>query len=64
MMKHVLTNFKFINTKQAGDIYSYINIKRKLHNTIAAIWFHKVKPEAASVIVELLMMGLKTPETC
>jgi hypothetical protein len=24
----------------------------------------KVKPEAAAVVVELLMMGVKTPETC
>jgi hypothetical protein len=23
-----------------------------------------VKPEAATAVVELLMMGLKTPETC
>jgi hypothetical protein len=24
----------------------------------------KVKPEAATAIVELLMMGVRTPETC
>ena len=24
----------------------------------------KVKPEAATVVVELLMMGVRTPETC
>ena len=24
----------------------------------------KVKPEAASAVIELLMMGVKTPETC
>jgi hypothetical protein len=24
----------------------------------------KVKPEAATTVVELLMMGVKTPETC
>ena len=24
----------------------------------------KVKPEAASAVVELLMMGVRTPETC
>jgi hypothetical protein len=24
----------------------------------------KVKPEAATAVVELLMMGVKTPETC
>jgi hypothetical protein len=26
--------------------------------------FPTVKPEAATAIVELLMMGVKTPETC
>jgi len=24
----------------------------------------KVKPEAATAVVELLMMGVRTPETC
>jgi hypothetical protein len=32
---------KFINAIQAGDIYSYRNIKRKLHKTVAAILFNK-----------------------
>jgi len=41
MMMHGLANVKFINAKQAGDIYSYKNIKRKLHKKIAAIWFKK-----------------------
>jgi hypothetical protein len=46
-MVHGLTSLKFINGKRAGDIHSYKNIKRKLHKTIAAIWFNnKVKPEA------------------
>jgi hypothetical protein len=26
--------------------------------------FTKVKPEAATAVIELLMMGEKTPETC
>jgi hypothetical protein len=38
--------------------------KRKLHKTIAAILFNKVKPGAATAIIELLMMGGKMPETC
>jgi len=47
-------------------INSYKNVKRKLHNTITSIWFNnhhdtKVKPEAASVVIELLMMGGKMP---
>jgi hypothetical protein len=52
---------KFINAKQAGDIYAYRNVKRKLHKAVAAIWF-KIKhaetssssdgkPEAATAVV-------------
>ena len=47
---HGTTNLKFINAKQAGDIYVYKNIKQKLHKTIAAIWFNKTctnKPTTA-----------------
>jgi hypothetical protein len=106
---------KFINAPQVGDIYSYKNIKQKLHKIIAAIWFdmqrqgieaelyqhnnnwkqqavqqhhessstipsthnwpdhdqqHRyrhaptVKPEATTAVVELLMMGVRTPKTC
>jgi (2Fe-2S) ferredoxin len=36
--------------------------KRKLHKTVAAIWFNKVKPAAATAVIELLMMGGKMPE--
>jgi len=36
---------KFINAIQAGDIYSYRNIKRKLHKTVAAILFNKTRRE-------------------
>ena len=39
-MMHGLTNITFIDVKQAGEIYSYKNVKRKLHKTIAAIWFN------------------------
>jgi hypothetical protein len=63
MMMHGLTDVKFINAKQTGDIYSYKNIKRKLHKTIAAIWFN-IKPEAVTAVVELLKMGVRTPEIC
>jgi GH24 family phage-related lysozyme (muramidase) len=58
---HGITNPKFINAKQAGDIYAYKNIKQKLYKTIAAIWFNKTcrktststfirKPEAATAV--------------
>ena len=38
---HGPTNSKFVNDKRASDINSYRNVKRKLHKTIAAIWFNK-----------------------
>ena len=60
MMMHGLTNPKFIHDKQAGDIYAYRNVKRKLHKTIAAIWFNKI----CRVKKKLLMMGKRIPETC
>jgi hypothetical protein len=34
-------NIKFINTKQAIEVHTYKNIKRKLYKTNAAIWFNK-----------------------
>jgi hypothetical protein len=34
-------NLKFINAKQAKEVYEYKNIKQKLHKTTAAIWFNK-----------------------
>jgi hypothetical protein len=41
MMMHGLANPRFINAEQAGDIYAYRNVKRKLHKTIAVISFNK-----------------------
>ena len=38
---HGMNNLKFVNAKQARNIYEYSNIKRRLHKTIAAIWFNK-----------------------
>jgi len=36
---HEPANDKFINAKQAGDIYTHIKTsKRKLHKTVEAIW--------------------------
>ena len=34
-------NVKFINAKQAIEVYQYRNIKRKLYKTNAAIWYNK-----------------------
>ena len=36
-----IINLKFINAKQAGEVYEYRNTKQKLHRTIAAIWYNK-----------------------
>jgi hypothetical protein len=38
---HGMRNQKFINAKQATDVYEYSNTKRRLHRTVAAIWFNK-----------------------
>ena len=34
-------SLKFIDIKQAKEIYHYKNIKRKLYGTNAAIWYNK-----------------------
>jgi hypothetical protein len=62
MIMHGLTNPKFINAKQACDIYvyAYRNVKRKLHKTIAAIWFNKTCRDKK----KLPMMSKRMPETC
>jgi hypothetical protein len=35
-------SLKFIDAKQAKEIYLFKNIQRKLHKTTAAMWFNKV----------------------
>jgi hypothetical protein len=37
-----MNNIKFINARQAKEIYQYKNIKEKLHKTNAAIWYNKI----------------------
>ena len=40
---------------------------QELNNCSSSFCYHrapKVKPEAATVVVEILMMGVRTPETC
>jgi len=38
---HGSMNIKYIDTKQAKEIYQFENIKRKLYRTNAAIWYNK-----------------------
>jgi len=38
---HGTTSLKFIDAKQAKDIYHYKNIKRKLYRINVAIWYNK-----------------------
>jgi len=38
---HGTMGLKFIDAKQAKDVYNYKNIKRKLYRTNAAIWYNK-----------------------
>jgi hypothetical protein len=62
---HGTTNHKFINAKQARDIYAYKNLKQKLHKTIAAIWFNNTGTGGCGCSSKvLLMMGKMLPETC
>jgi hypothetical protein len=37
---HGSINIQFINAKQARDVHSYKNTKRKLYKTNSAIWFN------------------------
>ena len=52
---HGLSNIKFVNAKQAYEAHQYKSTKRKLHNTIAAIWYNKtcreqqLKPKYVSI---------------
>jgi hypothetical protein len=39
---HGTVNLKFIEAKQAKEVYQYKNIKHKLHKTTAAIWYNKL----------------------
>jgi hypothetical protein len=49
-----------------------IHIYHQINATISPVFYRKncyhhgpkVKPEAATAVPELLMMGLRTPETC
>jgi hypothetical protein len=43
------------------DVYLQLNKFRAQHECHHDT---KVKPEAATAVIELLMMGVKTPETC
>jgi len=50
---HETMSLKFIDAKQANDIYHYKNIKRKLYRTNAAIWYNKTcrqKPVPEDVV--------------
>ena len=38
---HRPINIKFIDAKQAKELYQFKNIKRKLYRTNAAIWYNK-----------------------
>jgi hypothetical protein len=37
---------------------------QELNNCSGSLWFYLLKPDAATAVIELLMMGGKTPETC
>jgi hypothetical protein len=41
-MMHGTMNLKFIDARQAKEIYQYKNIQNKLRRTTAAIWYNKL----------------------
>ena len=51
-------NPKFINAKQAGEVYEYRNTKQKLQRTIAALWYNKscrdrnIKPNYVNIRIK------------
>jgi len=53
-----IINLKFINAKQAGEVYEYRNTKQKLYRTIAAIWYNKscrdrnIKPNYVNIRIK------------
>jgi len=75
-MMHRNMSLKFIDTKQAKEIYHYKNTKRKLYRTNAAILYNKSRrlKQLTSTYINpyrrlrlqfllLLRMGVVTPET-
>jgi hypothetical protein len=61
MKMHGLTNPKFINAKQAGDIYSYTQPDRPRPTALLP---PRSYGKAATAVDRLLMMGKRMPETC
>ena len=39
---HGHMNVKFVNAKQAKEIYQYKNTKEKLYKTNVAVWYNKI----------------------
>jgi hypothetical protein len=56
-MQHGNMNVKFINAKQAKEIYQYRNTREKLYKTNAAIWHNKVCYQCRMYGRKILMMG-------
>jgi hypothetical protein len=50
-------NIKFVNAKQAKEIYTYRNIKRKLYKINAAIWYKNTETGGCMYGEGLLMMS-------
>ena len=50
-------NIKYINAKQAIEIHAYMNTKRKLYKTNAAIRFNKLNVGIINSITRLHLVG-------
>jgi hypothetical protein len=56
-----------INHQPDATVFQFINLTFVYSSTCFGHDYHhdkKVNPEAATAVIELLMMGEKTPETC
>jgi hypothetical protein len=58
-----------VNSPEDGPVGpKHVEIRRFMNKieivTSVGFSFHMVKPEAPTAVVELLMMGVRTPETC
>ena len=58
---HGPMNIKFIDTKQAKELYQVKNIKRKLYITNAAIWYNQTYSRPSWPVPEAVITAVPAP---
>jgi hypothetical protein len=61
---HGNMNVKFVNAKQAKEIYQYRNTREKLYKTNAVIWYNKVCREKHLDQFLPDCAGIRSSKTC